>query len=233
MQFAPLCLRGSFALLISALSSCNPYDLTNSQATVAGIYIGIGYSDYTSDAFLTLGARDSLQAQAFSGGWPRKTIYDSSIEPRRFRFLSTNPAVASVDSLGRITTLSVGETHLTASVAGLTSPVIRLAVSPEAIALVAEPDTVSARVGETFGVSVKALDVLGRSVPDVIFNVGLDTTWWAVTSEPLEGDWKVHTPITLHFQAKLAGRVRLILTVQNQRAESRFQATVPVTVEPR
>jgi len=233
MQFVRLFLCGSFALLLSAISSCKPFDLTNSQATVAGIYIGIGYSGYTSDAFLTLGERDSLQAQAFSGGWPRHTIYDSSIEPQRFRYLSSNPAVARVDSLGHITTLSVGETHLTASVAGLTSPVIRLAVSPEAIALVAEPDTVSARVGETFDVSIKALDALGRSVPDVIFNVGLDTTWWALTSQPLEGTWKVHTPITLHFQAKLAGRVRLIMTVQNQRAESRFQATVPVTIAPR
>jgi hypothetical protein len=100
------------------------------------------------------------------------------------------------------------------------------------LALVAEPDTVAARVGETFAVSIKALDIAGRSTAGVIFNAGLDTTWWAVTSLPAEGTWKIHTPITLHFQAKLAGRVRLIMTVQNHRAESRFQAIVPVTISP-
>jgi hypothetical protein len=232
MQIARLFRCGSCALLIISLFSCNAYDLTNSQATVAGIFIGIGYSSYTSDEFLTLGEADSLQAQAFSGGWPRRTIYDSSIEPTRFRYFSSNPAVAIVDSRGHITTLSVGETDLTASAAGKTSPVIRLAVSPKVVALVAEPDTVSALVGETFAVSIKALDIAGRSTAGVIFNAGLDTTWWAVTSLPLEGDWKIHTPITLHFQAKLAGRVRLIMTVQNHRAESRFQAIVPVTISP-
>jgi len=232
MQIAHLFPCASRALLIISLVSCKAYDLTNSQATVAGIFIGIGYSSYTSDEFLTLGEVDSLQAQAFSGGWPSRTIYDSSIEPTRFRYSSSNPAVAIVDSLGHITTLSVGETALTASAAGMTSPVIRLAVSPRVVALVAEPDTVSARVGETFSVSVRALDTAGRSTAGVIFNAGLDTTYWALTSLPLEGSWKLHTPIILHFQAKLAGRVRLMMTVQNHRAESRFQAIVPVTISP-
>ena len=232
MPIARLFHCGSCALLIISLFNCNASDLTNSQATVAGIFIGIGYSSYTSDEFLTLGEADSLQAQAFSGGWPSRTIYDSSIEPTRFRYFSSNPAVAIVDSLGHITTLSVGETALTVSAAGMTSPVIRLAVSPKVVALVAEPDTVSARVGETFAVSVKAFDSAGRSTAGVIFNAGLDTTYWALTSLPLEGSWKLHTPITLHFQAKVAGRVRLIMTVQNHRAESRYQTIVPVTVGP-
>ena len=220
----------AFALLLIPLSSCNLDDLTNGRAKVAGVFIGIGYTSYTSDEFLTLGETDSLQAQAFSGGWPTRTIYDSSIEPLRFRFLSSNPAVATVDSVGHITTLSVGETDLTASAAGMTSAVIRLAVSPEVIVLVAEPDTISARVGETFAVSIKALDKEGRSRAGVIFLAGLDTTYWALTSPPFEGDWKFYTPTTLHFQAKLPGRVRLILTVQNHRAESRFQAIVPVSI---
>lgn len=219
--------------VLLALSSCKLSDLTDLKTTIAGVSIGIGYSGYTSDAFLTLGATDSLQAQAYSGGWPSHTIYQSSIEPTRFHYLSTNPAVARVDSLGRVTTLSVGETEFTATVAGVTSPTIRLAVSPSASALTAEPATVSTRVGDTFAISIKAVDSSGQSVPDVIFNMGLDTTYWAVTSEPLEGSWKLHTPIVLHLQAKIAGRVRLRATVQNQRAESRYQVWVPVTVEPR
>ncbi len=125
----------------------------------------------------------------------------------------------------------MGETVLTAAVAGMTSDIIRLAVSPPANAFVAEPTTVTARVGDSFAVSIKAFDSTGRSVPDVIFNMGLDTTWWAMTSEPSEGTWKLHTPIVLHFKAKMAGSVRLIATVQNQRADLRFQAFVPVTIE--
>lgn len=225
--------RGSCAALVIVLCSCNWPDLTSGNDHIAGIYLGIGYSGFTSDVFLTLGDRDSLQAQAFSGGWPHRTIYDSSVEPGRFRYWSTNPAVATVDSVGHVTTLSVGETALRASVAGMASESIRLAVSPPASALVAEPTAVSARIGDTFTVSIKALDSSGRSIPDVIFNMGLDTTWWAITSEPLEGDWKLRTPLVLHFTAKIAGSVRLIATVQNERAESRFQAIVPVTVESR
>lgn len=216
-----------------ALTSCKLYDATNAQPRIAGIYLGIGYTGYISDVFLTLGEPDSLQAQAFSGDWPNnQTIYDSSIEPRRFHYRSTNPAVATVDSLGHVTTLSIGETVLTASVGSVISPPIRLMVSPEAAALVVQPDSVLAHVGETFSVSVRAVDSAGVSVPDIIFNVGLDTTWWAVTSAPVEGDWKIRTPTTLHFQAKLAGRVKLVLTVQNERAERRFKATLPVVVQP-
>jgi len=218
--------------LVMVLCGCNWSGATDSGEHIAGIYLGIGYSGYTGDVFLTLGDRDSLQAQAFSGGWPSHTIYDSSIEPRRFSYSSTNPAVATVDAVGHVTTLSVGETALTSSVAGMTSEIIRLSVSPPAAAFVAEPTVVSAHVGDTFTVSIRALDASGQSVPDVIFNVGVDTTYWAITSEPLEGVFKLHTPLVLHLKAKLAGRVRLEARVQNQRAESRFRAIVPVTVEP-
>lgn len=217
-----------------ALTSCNLDDATAARSRIAGVYLGIGYTGYIGDAFLTLGERDSLQAQAFSDGWlNRQTIYDSSKEPRRFHYRSSNPSVATVDSVGHITTLSVGETALTASVGTVISPTIRLMVSPEAAALLAQPESVAVRVGETFSVSVNAVDSAGASVPDVIFNVGLDTTWWAVTSEPLEGDWKIHTPKTLHFQARMAGHVKLIVTVQNEHADRRFQATVPVAVQPK
>src|SRR5712671_3407466 len=132
---------GSGAAFLIVLCGCNCSDLTDSRNDIAGIYLGVGYSGYTSDVFLTLGDPDSLQAQAFSGGWPSHTIYDSSIEPRRFRWSSTNPAVATVDSVGHVTTLSIGETAMTASVAGVTSESIRVAVSPSAAAIVAEPTT--------------------------------------------------------------------------------------------
>jgi hypothetical protein len=226
--------RFSYCLAaVIALGACNLYDATEARARIAGVYIGIGYTGFVSDVFLTLGDRDSIQAQAFSGDWPNnQTIYDSSIEPRRFQYRSSNPAVATVDSLGRITTLSVGETALTASVANVISPTIRLMVSPRAAGLLAQPDSVLAHVGETFSVSVEAVDSAGLPVPDIIFNVGLDTTWWAVTSQPAEGDWKIHTPRTLNLQAKMPGRVKLILTVQNERPDRRFQATVPVLVLP-
>ncbi len=65
---------GICAAFIIVLCGCNSLDLINSSDRIAGMYLGIGYSGYTSDVFLTLGDRDSLQAQAFSGGWPRHTI---------------------------------------------------------------------------------------------------------------------------------------------------------------
>lgn len=223
-----------FSTLTLAVLSCQSeiFDLSEGRSRIAGVFIGIGYNSFTSDVFLTLGVADSIQAQAFSGGWPRRTIYDSSIEPRRFTFRSSNPAVATVDATGHVATLSVGETRLTASVGEITSEAIRLSVSPPASALLVEPASVETRVGENFTVSVKALDAAGQSLHGVVFNVGLDTTWWALTSMPSEGTWKLHTPLTLHFQAKLPGRVKLITTVQNESPAARFEAVTPVVVAP-
>jgi len=231
------CRRLTSALLCTfslALLSCQSeiFDLSEGQSRIAGVFIGIGYNSYSSDVFLTLGVPDSIQAQAFSGGWPRRTIYDTSVDPRRFTFASSNPAVATVDATGHVATLSVGETRLTASVGGFTSEPIRLSVSPPASALLVEPASVETRVGDNFTVSVKALDATGQSVHGVVFNVGLDTTWWALTSMPSEGTWKLRTPLTLHFQAKLPGRVKLITTVQNESPAARFEAAIPVVIAP-
>jgi len=231
MSFSRQFLWASFAASIFAANGCKYSDLTGSEDRVASVYAALGNNGYSSDVFLTLGTQDTLRAQASTGGWPTHTVYASATEPRRFQFSSTNPAVAKVDLDGVVTTLSVGETVLMASADGVKSPEIRLAVSPSASSFAADPATVSAHVGNTFTVSIEALDANGESVPDVIFNVGLDTTYWALTSEPLEGDWKLHTPMILHFQAKAVGHVRLIATVQNERAEARFQASVPVTIE--
>jgi hypothetical protein len=225
--------HATLAAAVFALIGCRYSDLTATDNSVASVYAALGNHGYSSDVFLTLGVQDTLRAQASTGGWPTHTVYASATEPRRFQFSSTNPAVAKVDLDGVVTTVSVGETVLMASVDGVNSPEIRLAVSPPASSLSADPTAVSARVGDTFTVSVKALDANGQSIANVIFNMGLDTTYWALTSEPLEGPWKLHTPIVLHFQAKAVGHLRLIATVQNERAEARFQVSVPVTIDPR
>ena len=234
MTIANSFIRPFFAALILAFTACADTNLTDPGTSdrIASVGVAVDSHGYSSDVFLTLGDRDTVLAEATTGGWHTHTVYGPS-EPRRFQFSSSNPAVATVDLDGVLTTLSVGATELHASAGGITSDVIRVAVSPPVTALVVTPASVSTHVGDTFTVSVAAVDANGQYVRDVIFNVSVDTTAWALTSLPAEGTWRLHTPGVLHFQAKAVGRVQLVITTQNERVESRFKALVPVVIEPR
>jgi hypothetical protein len=196
----------------------------------ASVGMTLGFPGQVSHAYLTVGDRDTVRAHANTGGWPSRTKYDSANEPTRFQYASSNSSVASVDAHGVVTALSVGATDLVASADGISSLPVRLAVSPPANSLKAEPALVSAQVGDSFAISIRALDSAGKSVSNVIFNVGPDTTSWGLTSRPREGDWQLRTPTVLHFHAKVAGRLRIIATVQNERAASRFKVIVPIEI---
>jgi len=198
--------------------------------SVAGVGITLSFAGYESDAFLTVGDKDTIRAQAYTGGWPSGTKYDSNNDPRRFTYSSSHPDVASVNVDGVVETHSSGTTSLFVSVDGVTSPPLLLSVSPPAKSLVAEPESVTAVVGDRFTISVKAIDESGASVNGVVFNLGPDTTYWAVTSIPDEGSWKLRTPAVLHLTARLAGRVHLLATALNERPEAQFTTSVPVSV---
>lgn len=219
----------ALSALLPAVCGCELLDQMSDDST-AGVGITLEFPGWVSHAHLAVGDRDTVRAVAQTGGWPSRVKYDSANEPRRFRYSSSNASVASVDEDGVVRAITVGATELVASVDGISSLPMRLAVSPPASSLRAEPALVAALVGDSFAISIKALNSTGQSVSGVIFNVGLDTTQWAVTSQPREGDWQLHTPIVLHFQAKMAGHVRITATVSHERAESRFQASVPVEV---
>lgn len=217
--------------LLAPLQACDLFrEFGNPDGPVRGVAITLELPGHVSHAFLTVGDRDTIRAQAYTGGWPSYTRYDSSSEPRRFLYSSSNPEVASVTLEGIVETRSVGATTLVASADGITSLPLLLTVSPSANSFVAEPDSIAVAVGESFTVSLKALDASNQSVRGVVFNVGVDTTYWAVTSMPNEGTWMLQTPTRLHLTGKMAGRVRIIATVRNERAAARFTASVPVSV---
>lgn len=218
-----------FCILLPALCGCELLEQASDDST-AGVGITLELPGWVSHAHLAVGDRDTVRAVAQTGSWPPRVKYDSANEPRRFRYLSSNPLIASVDENGIVRAIAVGATDLVASVDGVNSLPMRLAVSPPASSLQAEPALVTALVGDSFAISIKALNSIGESVSGVIFNVGVDTTHWAVTSQPREGDWQLHTPIVLHFQAKMAGRLRITATVSHERAASRHRATIPVEV---
>ena len=222
-----LVLHGAVAVSVSACDSRAP---TSPADPVGVVYISLDGIAYRSHAFLTVGDCDTVFAQASTNRWPWHTKYSSVIEPWRFEFSSSNPSVASVNAMGIVTALAVGATDLIVSADGVRSEPIRLSVSPPAESLTAEPARREARPGDTFAISIRALDARGQSVPDVIFNVGLDTTYWAVTTVPNEGTWMLHTPALLHLRARMVGRVRIIATVQHERRDLRFQAAVAVEV---
>lgn len=217
---------------VCVLLACNSERIASGGPNdpVTGVGITLGFPGYVSDAFLTVGDKDTVRAQAYTGGWPSFTKYDSSNDPRRFAYFSSNPAVASITPDGVVETDSPGTTSLFASVDGITSPPLLLTVSPHATSLLAEPESVTVAAGDKFTISVKALGTSGESVNGVVFNVGLDTTYWAITSPPDEGSWKLQTPTVLHLIGKLPGRVRILIVTQNERPQARFTASVPISV---
>jgi uncharacterized protein YjdB len=223
-------LRRFSPLVFAITQACQFRDLGGPADPVAGVGITLGFPGYVSDAFLTVGDQDTIRAQAYTGVWPSNTKYDSSNEPRRFTYSSSKPSVASVNLDGVIAALSPGTTILQASADGVVSPPLALAVAPPASVLRAEPDSIATHLGQTFAISVVAADEKGQSVPGVLFNVGVDTTYWAVTSIPVEGTWKLATPAVLHLTAKLVGRVRITATTLNERSRARLAASVPIVV---
>lgn len=228
MPLARLVRHAALSVLLPALWGCELLERLSDDST-RGVGITLGPPGWVSHAYLAVGDRDTVRAQASSAGWPPRIKYDSASEPRRFRYSSSNTSVASVDEYGIVTAISPGETDLVVTAESFSSA-LRLAVSPRAHSLQAEPVQVTKVVGDSFSISLKALDSAGQSLSGVIFSVGLDTTYWAVTSLPREGTWGLRTPIVLHFQARTAGRVRIIPTISHEREESRLKAIVPVEV---
>ena len=218
------------ALSFLSVGSCEGIVFGSPDDPVAGVGITLGFAGSTSDAFLSVGDKDTVRAQAYTGRWPSYTKYDSNDDPRRFTYSSSDRTVASVDLDGVVETHSAGTTRLFASVDGVTSAPLLLSVSPPAKSLVMEPDSVAVSVGEKFTISVKAIDTSGAPVSGVVFNVGVDTTYWAVTTIPDEGSWKLRTPAVLHLTGRLAGRVHFLAYALNERPEAQFSASVPVIV---
>ena len=217
------------ALSFLSAGSCEGFVFGSPDDPVAAVGITLGFPGSTSDAFLTVGDNDTVRAQAYTGHWPSYTKYDSNNDPRRFTYSSSNPAVASVDLDGVVETHSAGTTTLSASVDGITGQLL-LSVSPPAKSLVIEPESVTVNLGDKFTISVNAIDTSGAPVSGVVFNVSVDTTYWAVTTIPDEGSWKLRTPALLHLTARLAGRVHILAYALNERPDAQFTASVPVIV---
>ncbi|NUO64671.1 MAG: hypothetical protein HOQ11_01560 [Gemmatimonadaceae bacterium] len=130
--------------------------------------------------------------------------------------------MATLSATGVLQTRGVGSTILTASFEGMSSQPLRLTVAPPAVELRASPDTIDTAVGDTIALTITALDAAGESVRGVVFRVSPDTSYWAVTSEPREGSWRLETPLVLRMRANRAGRVRLTAYSENDVVERRM-----------
>jgi hypothetical protein len=199
---------------------------------VAAVGLTLGFPGYVSDAFLTVGDRDTVRAQAYTRGWPSYVKYDSHGEPRRFVYSSSDPQVATVDADGIVVTARPGTTMLRAATAGAVSLPMALTVAPPAVELRATPLMLQAELGDVLAIAVSAVDEHGADVAGVIFDVVPDTTVWTVVSRPAEGSWRLETPRILHVRASRAGTVRLLAYSQNERAAARLQAN-PVLITVR
>jgi hypothetical protein len=216
-------------LLFVIAQGCQFQALSGPRDATAYVGLTFSFAGSVSDAFLAAGDQDTIRAQAYTGGWPSELKYDSSNEPRRFTYSSSDPTVASVNLDGVVVALSPGTTILRATVDRVTGS-LPLTVSPPASVLRALPDSIATHLGQTFAISIVAADEKGQSVPGVIFEVGVDTTYWAVTSTPVEGTWKLATPAVLHLTARMVGHVHLTVTTLREDSRARLVASVPIVV---
>ena len=157
-----------------------------------------------------------------------------SVEPERFTFHSSDPAVAIVSPTGVLRTVGIGTTVLKVTYQNVDSPPMRLSVSPPPFELRASPEAISATTGDSIALTTTPLDDAGKSVARVVFRISPDTLYWAVTSQPREGDWRVETPRVLHMRGSRAGVVHLTAYSENDRSERRMQTrAVAITVHDR
>ncbi|MGI8618037.1 MAG: Ig-like domain-containing protein [Gemmatimonadaceae bacterium] len=115
--------RLALYLSIWALSGCHSNEL--------GVGITLGLPGYVSHGHLATGDVDTIRATAgLARGWPARLIFDSSTEPYRFRYSSSDTTIASVDREGRVWALSPGRAELRAAVGTAISWPLELIVSP-------------------------------------------------------------------------------------------------------
>jgi len=215
--------------IVLSVAACGWDELASNE--LAGVGMSLAGSTSISDAFLTIGDVDTVLAGAISAGWPTRILCESRGSPERFTFHSSDPAVAIVGPTGVLRTVGIGTTTLTVTYQNVDSPPILLSVSPPAIELRASPEAIDAVLGDSIALTITALDDAGQSVSSVVFRISPDTSYWAVTSKPREGDWRLETPRVLHMRALRAGAVHLTAYSENDHPDARMQThAVAITV---
>jgi hypothetical protein len=199
---------------------------------IEGVSISLEFPGPASRAVLTTGTVDTILAQAYTSGWPSSIAYDSRDEPRRFRYSSSHPAVASVDLDGIVTLNTPGTTTLSAFTAGKTSFPLVLEVEPRARELRMTPAAFDVAVGDTVSVNVTARNEAGADVAGVHFYVSTDEAYWTVLGRPVDMYGSVKTPRLVRFRANSPGRVVVSANSWNDRAPDR-PASASGTVEVR
>jgi hypothetical protein len=223
-------------LVVTPTAGCSvSLDVFNTDGainnTISSIGITLQGGGAIPEGVLTLGDRDTVRAEAYTSGWFSGVKYDSQVEPRKFTYSSSNVGVASIDLDGVVVTLGIGTTTLRAGSEGVVSQPLVLTVVPSAAALRAAPLTLNAAVGDTVAIAITAVDSNAQGVAGIIFSVAPDTTYWAVASEPAEGNWGLGTPRVLHLRASRVGSIHVVAYSQNEHPSGQFQSpAVLITV---
>ncbi len=137
---------------------------------------------------------------------------------RSFRWASSNPAVAQVDSSGQVTAVAAGSASITASAGGATSQPVALQALQVPIASVAiQPTSAQVAVGQTVQLQATALDSAGKPLSGRLFTwSSSDPTIATVDSSGLVSGVKV-------------GTVAVRAAAQQDPTKS---ASAPITVTP-
>ena len=153
-------------LIVAALGAmaCDPYGVYYINTSVPG-YDDVGFG------FIPLGFQlgDTVTfeaAEQYAEGTHGSPAAPSSVAPRKYKWASSNAGVAEVIAPGRVVMRGTGKAVLTVST-GHASDVVVFSVVPRITGVRISPKEVSAAVGDTFALTVTAVDANGAAIPGI------------------------------------------------------------------
>jgi hypothetical protein len=161
MTYLSKALKALFATTLSAMCAgcCNDdvRDVSTSFSPV--VWVGYSYTWIRDTATLYAAALADPTTSLFCSG----LVYNSTGDPKRFQFASTDTTIATVNDRGLFTARAVGRMGVVTTTAGL-SDTLPVFVGPAFASLRITPTPATARVGDTLTLQLDAVDGTGTVV---------------------------------------------------------------------
>jgi hypothetical protein len=154
--------------------------------------------------------------------WCDGVVYSSQEERRRFQYTTTDPAIGTVDELGRFSALAVGRTGIITTTAGVRDTSF-VTVGPAFASLRISVTPLPARVGDTITVQLDALDDSGSAVPGAEVGLvwidnaadSLAVLLRTVRAERPFPSYTFQTPLSDRLILQRPGELRLVAVAPN------------------
>ena len=148
------------AAAVVGTGCCDDHIRAASTSFLPDLWLGTSYA-WVGDTVGLYAA--ALSDPGNSAIWCSGVVYTSTEQPGRFQYATTNPAVALIDERARFVALQAGVTGVITTTGGVMDT-MHVIVGPAIASLRITATPLPARVGDTIGVQLDALDHGGSAV---------------------------------------------------------------------